>query len=204
MASALMIQHAVFPAPQGLFDDLSRFEEALGMLTKADGHISSYYGLQVEEEGSKNGYFISVWESAEHHKKFREDSNSAQVFRSIKQAVAGDHLVRRQFIPIKGTPFPALESKNTEFVIITPKDGASPEKVKEIALRVRDVWDREGHTAALSESAGDDVAFLMLVGWDSTAHHLETVKSEPYASLVSEFAAVGNFDMSHGNLKKHV
>ncbi|KAF5385624.1 hypothetical protein D9757_005555 [Collybiopsis confluens] len=202
MSSGPLIQYSLFPASEGLFDDDSRFKETLEILRKADGYISSYQGLQVQEEGGKNGYFISVWESVEHHKKFREGNLHKKIFGSLKQTAA-DQLVPRQFVPIKGNPLPALESKNTEVVIITPKPGASAAKVKEIGIRLRDLWDGEGHTTTFSQNVDEEGVFLMLVGWDSTSHHLETVKKDPYASLVNEFAQIGDFDLTHANLKKH-
>ncbi|KAE9395232.1 hypothetical protein BT96DRAFT_997832 [Gymnopus androsaceus JB14] len=195
-----IVQYTVFPASENFAKDRSRFKEALAALTSAEGHIGSFSGLQVEEEGSKNRYFITVWESVEHQKKFRESANEklGEIYSFLKDAVPGE-IVRHQFTLIKGTPLLGLESKNTELVIITPKDGVPFDRVKEIALKVRDVWDANGHPSAISEGNG---MILNIVGWTSTAHHLDTVKEEPYASIVNEFSAIGNFDMAHANLEK--
>ncbi|KAE9392810.1 hypothetical protein BT96DRAFT_924471 [Gymnopus androsaceus JB14] len=188
---APIIQYTVFPASNDFTKDQSRFKDALEALTSAEGHTSSFYGLQEEEE---------VWESVEHQKKFRESAQGkfSQLFNSLKEAVAGE-LVQHQFTSIKGTPLPGFESANTEFVIITPKDGVSLDQVKEMAFKAYDVWNGNGHPSAVNEGDG---MFLVTFGWDSTAHHVETVKNEPYHSFIGEFAAIAKFDISHANLKK--
>ncbi|KAE9392811.1 hypothetical protein BT96DRAFT_979222 [Gymnopus androsaceus JB14] len=118
-----IIQYTVFPASNDLTKDQSRFKGALEALTSAEGHIGSFYGLQEEEEGAKNRYFITVWESVEHQKKFRESAQ--EKFSQLFNSAVAEELVQHQFALIKGTPLHGLESANTELLIITPKDGVS-------------------------------------------------------------------------------
>jgi len=197
-----IVQYTVFPDSE-LPEDRSPFTEALIALTTAEGHISSFSGLQVKEEGSKNRYFITVWESIEHREKFRESAATnpklAQFYRSMNDNIAPEKLVRHRFTVLKGDPSVGLASENTEFVIITPKDGVSFDTLKETALRLRDVWDDNGHPSAISVEEG---MILNIVGWSSTKHHYDTVKEEPYAAIVKEFSAIGVFDMSHANMEK--
>ncbi|KAJ3801519.1 hypothetical protein GGU11DRAFT_214618 [Lentinula aff. detonsa] len=171
----------------------------------------SFHGLQVAEEGPKNIYFISIWESSLLHRKFKEismvnrETDIAKQFEPLNEAVsvAGDQFFHHEFNVLKGTAIPGLESKTTEFVIITPKEGASYDKVREAGLKVRDVLDSNGHPAAFAESVQGDGMFLMIVGWLSSTHHLNTVKEEPYISLAKEFREVGNTSFSHANLTKN-
>ncbi|KAJ3747166.1 hypothetical protein DFH05DRAFT_779350 [Lentinula detonsa] len=171
----------------------------------------SFHGLQVAEEGPNNTYFISIWESSSLHRKFKEismvnrETDIAKQFEPLNEAVsvAGDQFFHHEFNVVKGTAIPGLESKNTEFVIITPKGGASFDKVREAGLKVRDILDSNGHPAAFAESVQGDGMFLMIVGWLSPAHHLNTVKEEPYVSVAKELREVGTFDISHANLTKN-
>ncbi|KAJ4482043.1 hypothetical protein J3R30DRAFT_2116424 [Lentinula aciculospora] len=157
-------------------------------------------------------YFVSIWESVKHHERFREiaminqENDIAKRFIPLTQAMsaAGDKLIRYQLELVQGTAIPALESKNTEFVIITPKEGVSLERIREVGLDVHDVWDTNGHPIALWESVEGDRTFLIIVGWLSTTHHYDTVKNEPYASVVNAFSQVGNFNISHAHLEKNI
>ncbi|KAJ3881746.1 hypothetical protein F5051DRAFT_396361 [Lentinula edodes] len=206
---APIIHYVAFPVTAS--HDLAQFKEAFRLLGKADGHISSFQGLQVTEEGAKNLYFVSIWESIALHKKFGEislvqqDNDIAKQFRPLKDAMsaAGDNLVRYHFHLVKGTAIPALESETTEFALITPKKEASFESVSKVGLKVRDVWDSNGHPAAFATGEENHDLILIVVGWSSTTHHLDTVKNDPYVSIVNEFAQVGTFDITHANLVKN-
>ncbi|KAJ3722085.1 hypothetical protein DFJ43DRAFT_679443 [Lentinula guzmanii] len=192
---APIIHYATFPVSHVGIERFPSLKGAFGQLNKAEGHINSFHGLQVAEEGPKNIYFISIWESSLLHRKFKEISMAV--------SVAGDQFFHREFDVLKGTAIPGLESKTTEFVIITPKEGASYDKVREAGLKVRDVLDSNGHPAVFAESVQGDGMFLMIVGWLSSTHHLNTVKEEPYISLAKEFREVGNTSFSHANLTKN-
>lgn len=108
---------------------------------------------------------LTVWESAEDPKKFREyvKEKFAELSSSSKDIGA---LIQREFTVVKGTPLSALEAKTTELVIITPKDGVSFSQLKEFSLKVRDVWSENGHPSTISEGDG---AIFSIVGWSSTA-----------------------------------
>ncbi|KAJ3759916.1 hypothetical protein EV360DRAFT_81674 [Lentinula raphanica] len=227
---APIIHYAVFPTSHVSLDRFPSLKKAYGQLNKAEGHIKSFYGLQVTEEGSKQMYFISstcarwnssminadleammyeVWESSLYHRKFKEisminrETDIAKEFNPLNEAVAaaGEHFFHHEFKVLEGTNVSGLESENTEFVLVTPKAGAPVDKVREVGLKVRELWDNKGHPATFSESVQGNGSFLMVVGWSSTTHHLDTVKDEPYASLVTQFSEVGVFNMSHANLE---
>ncbi|KAJ3769967.1 hypothetical protein FB446DRAFT_705784 [Lentinula raphanica] len=206
---APIIHYAVFPTSHVSVDQFPSLKKAYGQLNKAEGHIKSFYGLQVTEEGSKQMYFISIWESSLYHRKFKEisminrETDIAKEFNPLNEAVAaaGEHFFHHEFKVLEGTNVSGLESENTEFVLVTPKAGAPVDKVREVGLKVRELWDNKGHPATFSESVQGNGSFLMVVGWSSTTHHLDTVKDEPYASLVTQFSEVGVFNMSHANLE---
>ncbi|KAJ3987939.1 hypothetical protein F5890DRAFT_1471899 [Lentinula detonsa] len=208
---APVIHYATFPVSHVGIERFPSLKKAFGQLNKAEGHIESFHGLQVAEEGPNNTYFISIWESSSLHRKFKEismvnrETDIAKQFEPLNEAVsvAGDQFFHHEFNVVKGTAIPGLESKNTEFVIITPKGGASFDKVREAGLKVRDILDSNGHPAAFAESVQGDGMFLMIVGWLSPAHHLNTVKEEPYVSVAKELREVGTFDISHANLTKN-
>lgn len=83
-------------------------------------------------------------------------------------SAAGDNLVRYHFHLVKGTAIPALESKTTEFALITPKKEASFESVSKLGLKVRDFWDSNGHPAAFATGEENHDLILIIVGWPST------------------------------------
>ncbi len=114
----------------------------------------------------------TVWESSEHHKKFREiaPEKFSQLFATSKDAVSGPgELVRHQFKPVleEHSPIEGLEAKTSELVIVTPQPGATTEAILKAGIKVHDVLNSNGHPAAFHQSVDGSPVFFMLVGWDS-------------------------------------
>ncbi|KAF9066939.1 hypothetical protein BDP27DRAFT_1365286 [Rhodocollybia butyracea] len=192
-----IVQYTVFPDSE-LPEDRSPFTEALIALTTAEGHIRCKFELLNISRERKFMNVDSLAHSPDYKskKKARRTVTSSPVHE--RQHCSGE-ACRHRFTVLKGDPSVGLASENTEFVIITPKDGVSFDTLKETALRLRDVWDDNGHPSAISVEEG---MILNIVGWSSTKHHYDTVKEEPYAAIVKEFSAIGVFDMSHANMEK--
>ncbi|KAJ3894272.1 hypothetical protein GG344DRAFT_63054 [Lentinula edodes] len=205
---APIIHYVAFPVAAS--HDLAQFKEAFRLLGKADGHISAERGSSIAlskvykllKKAPKT--YISSPKFGE-ISLVQQDNDIAKQFRPLKDAMsaAGDNLVRYHFHLVKGTAIPALESKTTEFALITPKKEASFESVSKLGLKVRDVWDSNGHPAAFATGEENHDLILIIVGWPSTTYHLDTVKSDPYVSIVNEFAQVGTFDITHANLERN-
>ncbi|KAE9392813.1 hypothetical protein BT96DRAFT_924473 [Gymnopus androsaceus JB14] len=167
-----VIQYTTFTATDAFVKDHHIVTDGLEMLKTAEGHVSSYWGVQVPEEGSKRGYLCMA---------------------VLKKVVAGD-LVRHQFSHVVGaSPVAGMEANVTEFVYITPKEGVSDSAIKEAAEKLDDVFNANGHVAALGESVEGHGVYLIIVGWPSNL----------FVSPIVAFKAVANLEVTHAVLDEH-
>ncbi|KAJ4482042.1 hypothetical protein J3R30DRAFT_3456048 [Lentinula aciculospora] len=172
------------------------------MNTKRFLFSSSFWGLQAPEEGAKMGYLITVWESAEHHKKFAGSDAFGAAMANLKPAAAGE-ITRFQFTGVRGSPIPGLQTTVTEFVIVRPNAGASGDAVTAAANKAGDSFNDNGYPAALGQSVLGDGVYLVVIGWPSVAESRATVKSEPYASAIGGLSAIATLEIGHAVLDKH-
>ncbi|KAE9401106.1 hypothetical protein BT96DRAFT_992465 [Gymnopus androsaceus JB14] len=191
-----------FTASESFVKDRAQFNEALAKIATVDGHVSSFWGLQVSEEGAKMGYIIAVWESTEHYKRFTTSEIFNQTFAILKTAAASE-ITRYQFTAVTGTPLPALQAEITELAVVKPKAGVSASAVTEATNRVTNTFNAHGHPAALGQSVNGDEVYLIVVGWPSVTESLANVKGEPFASLLVDFLSVADLERTHAVLDKH-
>ncbi|KAE9392812.1 hypothetical protein BT96DRAFT_944358 [Gymnopus androsaceus JB14] len=135
-------------------------------------------------------------------KAFRETASEKLVYlaESLKASLQGAEFKRYQFLPVQGDAVPAFESKNTEFVIVTPNAGVSKDVVKEATLKAHGVSKGVAHRPAAVGESLDGSGLLVSVGWVSAA---ETVKNDPFLSIINELKGVSDLGLSHVSLKKH-
>ncbi|KAJ4466228.1 hypothetical protein J3R30DRAFT_3719487 [Lentinula aciculospora] len=197
-----IIQYITFPANDVFINDRARFAGGLEKIATADGHISSFWGLQVPEEGAKMGYLITVWESAEHHKKFSASSLFETGMETLNQAASGE-LTRHQFIGLRGTPIPGFQSTTTEIVVVKPNAGVSKDTFKNAAYSLGDIFSSHGLPVALGKSVNGDDVYGVIIGWPSISESRTTVRSEPFASSIGSISSLATLELSHVNLNRH-
>ncbi|KAJ7695637.1 hypothetical protein B0H17DRAFT_1198422 [Mycena rosella] len=200
------VQTVSFPASDAFLEALSndpdKIKDPLTGLLGAKGHISSFYGLQVEDK--KIVYFVSVWESLEARQAFTKDPSYAELIEKIKPAAAAP--LERHHIDVKGDAKTAFVSPVTELVVFTLKPEGTPEKVVPLFEELA-----KGLDAAVGarppcmwgQSIDDKTKFLVHVGWDTVAAHWEAVKEgTDLNKTVGKLGALADFSLGHSRLKQ--
>ncbi|KAJ3994186.1 hypothetical protein F5050DRAFT_1713897 [Lentinula boryana] len=197
-----IIQYISFPASDAFIDNRYQFTDALEKLKPVDGHLGSFWGLQVAEEGGKTGYLVTIWESIEHHKKFTTSDAFSATLASFKPAAAGE-LTRFQFTGVRGSPIPGLQTAATEFVIVRPNAGTSGDAVTAAANKAGDSFEQKGYPVALGQSVHGDGVYIVVIGWPSVAESRATVKQEPFATAIGGLSSIATLEISHAVLDRH-
>ncbi|KIK56663.1 hypothetical protein GYMLUDRAFT_46968 [Collybiopsis luxurians FD-317 M1] len=197
---APVLSYITFPASETFIKEKDQARHTIEELTKVDGIISSYVGLQVEEEGAKHGYLISTWQSPEKLQAFRDSAGDK--FNSILSTLTSGEITRYHFVASQRIPEPALESKVTEFVVGKPKAGQSGDAFKAAAIKMSDALEAVGHGSAIGESIDGSGAYLLAAGWDSSAQHWETAKKDPIPAIDAEIKSIADITITHVSLTK--
>ncbi|KAJ7288249.1 hypothetical protein C8J57DRAFT_1279563 [Mycena rebaudengoi] len=195
------VQIATFLASDEFVANPEIFRAPVDVIKTTDGHIGSYYGFQVEE--SKTGYFVTVWESYEHHQRLIADPSYGTLLQALKPASAGQFI--KNHIEAKVDPTAALSSPAVEFVTFTLKDPGSAEKLVSLLedlAKGLDIAVGEHPPCFWGQSKEDHQKYLLVVGWDTVAAHWEAVKEgsalRPIVVAISEIA---NLEIGHSLLK---
>jgi len=172
-------------------------------IQNADGHISSFYGVQVEDP--KTGYFISVWESYEHHQKLIGEPSYASLIEGLKPAVSGK--LERNHITVAGDVNSALSSPAVELVVLTLKAEGSADKFESLMgdlAKGLDTSAGEHPPCVWGQSVEDKNKYLLVVGWDTVEAHWEAVKAgTPLQKVVGAIQEHADLVLGHAHIKKH-
>ncbi|KIK51372.1 hypothetical protein GYMLUDRAFT_50606 [Collybiopsis luxurians FD-317 M1] len=187
-----VIQYATFVASDAFINHRDQFSERMSKVGTADGHISTFWGIQVPEEGAKMGYIITTWESADHYRRFRDTSLYILAMDTLKEASVGE-ASRHQFSGVVGSPGPGLQSDITEVVVVKPKAGVTGEEVKEAAQKLGEIFTGHGHPAALGESINGDGVYLIVVGWPSVTVRLFLLSVRTLCSSNQQFCIFSQY-----------
>ncbi|KAJ7505226.1 hypothetical protein B0H11DRAFT_2272779 [Mycena galericulata] len=197
------IQIATFPVSEAFTSKPEIFEAPLTVISTADGHISSFYGAQVEDP--KIGYFVSVWESYEHHQKLISDPNYASLVEGLKPAAAGKF--ERNHINVNGDVNTALSSPAVEFVVFTLKAEGSTDKFVSLMgdlAKGLDTSAGEHPPCAWGQSVEENNRYLLIVGWDTVAAHWEAVKEgTALHKVIGAILEHADLTIGHAHIKKH-
>ncbi|KAJ6585069.1 hypothetical protein B0H19DRAFT_409464 [Mycena capillaripes] len=196
------LQIATFPVSEAFVSKPEIFKAPMDVIKTAEGHISSFYGLQVED--TKTGYFVSVWESYEHHQKLIGEPSYASIIEALKPAVSGK--LQRNHINVAGDVDTALSSPAVEFVVFTVKPDASAEKLETLLGELAKGLDAAAgaHPPCVWGQGIEDKTKFLLVGWDTVDAHWEAVKEGTglYATI-GQIKEVAGLTIGHSHVKKH-
>ncbi|KAK7048435.1 hypothetical protein R3P38DRAFT_2869335 [Favolaschia claudopus] len=200
---AIQINIATFPSSDAFASNPDMLKAPVDMIKSADGHKASFYGIQVED--NKKGYFVSVWESHDHHRKLVESPNYASIIEKLKPTISGQF--ERNFINISHDPLPALSSPAVEIVTFTLKSGSSAEQLTPLMEELGKGLDTAtgAHPpCAWGQSVEDKNKVLLIVGWDTVEAHWEAVKEGTglHATIV-KIKDVADLSIGHSHVKKH-
>ncbi|KIK58620.1 hypothetical protein GYMLUDRAFT_262438 [Collybiopsis luxurians FD-317 M1] len=198
---APVLSYITFPASDNFKTEEAQVKSAIEEITNTDGLISSYHGLQVEQEGGKFGYLISTWESPEKLNAFREKSGDK--FNSLIAGLSTGEIQRYEFVAIKNIPEPALQSKTVELAIGKPRGAASIEPLKQVTFEMCDATEAGGHPSAVGESTDGSGILLFAGGWESVEEHWAFTKSaENIQSLLGGITTHCDLNLTHAKLKQ--
>ncbi|KIK52987.1 hypothetical protein GYMLUDRAFT_100545 [Collybiopsis luxurians FD-317 M1] len=197
-----VIQCTAFEASNEYINNRGQYADAFAKIAHVEGHISSYWGLQVPEEGAKKGLIVTVWESSAHYNKFVGSDTYNSGVSSLKSAAVGE-LKRAQFTGVVGTPIPGLSAAVTEVVLVRPNAGVTADHIKDAAHKLYAAFESNGRPSALGVSTDQDGLYIVLVGWSSVSESRETVKKEPFASAIAAFSTLASQEITHATLDKH-
>ncbi|KAJ7784476.1 hypothetical protein B0H16DRAFT_1492642 [Mycena metata] len=197
------IQIISFPVSEEFSSKPELFQAPLEAIKTADGHISSFYGVQVEDV--KKGYFISVWQSYEHHQKLVQQASYKSVIEGLKPAAGGDS--DRNHINVAADPITALTSPALEVVVFTLKEGSTAEQLTPLFEELGKGLDAAvgSHAPCVwGQSIENRSKFLLVVGWDTVEAHWEAVKEgTSLHTTIGKIVALADLSIGHSHVKQH-
>ncbi|KAF5345569.1 hypothetical protein D9757_013446 [Collybiopsis confluens] len=200
--SGKALQCAVFEATDAFVSNRARFADGLNLLSGVDGHLATYWGLQVSEEGSKKGVILTLWETSGHYAKFVGSDSYNSGWSILKSAATGE-IRRAQFTRVAGSTIPAADAGVTQLALVRPNSGSSQDQIKGAGTKVYSAFESKNLPAVLGETTGSDGFYIFLVGWSSYDESRSTVAGEPFASAIADLRKLASVDVTHAVLDKH-
>ncbi|KAF5386306.1 hypothetical protein D9757_008582 [Collybiopsis confluens] len=196
------LQCAVFEATDAFVSNRAQFADGLNLLSGVDGHLATYWGLQVSEEGSKKGVILTLWEASGHYAKFVGSDSYNSGWSILKSAATGE-IRRAQFTRVAGSTIPAADAGVTQLALVRPNSGSSQDQIKGAGTKVYSAFESKNLPAVLGETTGSDGFYIFLVGWSSYDESRSTVAGEPFASAIADLRKLASVDVTHAVLDKH-
>ncbi|KAJ7761592.1 hypothetical protein DFH07DRAFT_918321 [Mycena maculata] len=197
------VQIGTFPVSEAFLSKPEIFKAPLDVIKTSDGHISSFYGSQVED--GKTGYFVSVWESYEHHQKLIGEPSYANLIEALKPAAAGK--LDRNHFNVTGDADTALSSPAVEFVVFTLKADSSADKLVpllEDLAKALNIATGAHPPCMWGQSIENKSKYLLIVGWDTVAAHWEAVKEgTDLHKIVVSITGQADLTIGHSHITKH-
>ncbi|KAF5382663.1 hypothetical protein D9615_002902 [Tricholomella constricta] len=190
-----------FPGSDAFVADPLVLKDALNILVKADGVISTYYGIQTED--GRSGYLVVIWETYEHHMNFKQHVSYPGLLTAVSLARSGPLDI--QHVDFDRDAVLSFDVPATELVFMTPKAGVSLDDFhdKLATLREHLIKDTTCHAIAVGASRENKGTWLMVLGWDSVQAHVDAVSEGIFPELVKNLFAVADIDLKHTNLVKY-
>ncbi|TFK40844.1 hypothetical protein BDQ12DRAFT_680132 [Crucibulum laeve] len=170
------IEFAVFPASEAFLKDEKVLYPAVDWVSKADGYIKSYYGIQSEDK--KTLYLALFWDTYEHHKTLMESKEYAELIGLLKPSIGGK--VDMQHVVFSDDATTVLTAPTTEIAIIKKKEGHSVESVKSAIHNLSTAVDKDNVSyvpSVYGPTVEDAETFLLAIGWDSVEAHTKAVET---------------------------
>ncbi|KAG6896094.1 hypothetical protein C0992_010344 [Termitomyces sp. T32_za158] len=189
-----------FPGSDEFVADNLVFKDCLSKLVKSEGCISTYYGIQTED--NRSAYLFVIWETYDHHMKFTKHESYPAAIASLKRAQAGPLDV--QHVNFDEDAALAMDAPVTEIVTLVPKLGVD-EEARDIMTKLKDKLNAHGscHCATMGESRENKGTFFMLLGWDSVQAHYDVVNNGVFPEMIKGLYAVNQVELKHAKLIKY-
>ncbi|KAJ7927975.1 hypothetical protein B0H13DRAFT_2311841 [Mycena leptocephala] len=177
------LQIASFPVSDAFLSNPGIFKAPLDAIKTADGHISSFYGLQVKTERPAISFSLGIVRTSP---EVHSGASYANLIETLKPAVSGK--LERDHINVVGDVDTALSSppSNSSCKGLDVAVGAHP-------------------PCAWGQSVEHKSKFLLVVGWDTVAAHWEAVKEgTALHGTIVQIKALADLSIGHSTtFKKH-
>ncbi|KAJ3500153.1 hypothetical protein NMY22_g19356 [Coprinellus aureogranulatus] len=198
-----VVEIATFPASEAFIADPTLLNGPItNILAKADGFISAYVGLQVEDR--KTAYLVVVWQSLEAHQKLIADPIYPELGAQLKPALAG--AINIQHVEFAGDATVAFNAPVTEVAIAKLKEGKAKEDfvafIPTIVETSKAVPGIHG-PGAYGEVIEEQRSFYLVLGWESVEAHKAVVSSGgPGKEVVAKFLDLVDMTVVHVKFTK--
>ncbi|TEB39781.1 hypothetical protein FA13DRAFT_1723994 [Coprinellus micaceus] len=186
-----VVEIASIPASEAFLADLTLIDGPVANIVgKAEGFISAYVGLQIEDQ--KTAYLIVLWESLEAHQKLIGDPIYPTLISQLAPAVAG--ALKLQHVEFTGDVAIAFGAPVTEVAVSKLREGKSKEDVDTfmpVMVEASKVPPVAHGPCAYGEVIEEPGTFYLVLGWDSPeAHRAVTGVEGPGKEVVKKFREI--------------
>ncbi|KAF5339017.1 hypothetical protein D9611_008813 [Ephemerocybe angulata] len=201
-----VVEVAAYLASEALLADPGLARRAEEILAKAEGYISSYNGLQIEDK--KTNYLVVVWESLENHETLKTSALHADLVSSLKETlVAGP--VTLDFTEFTGEFSNSFDAPVTELCVLNLKEGKTEEQLALQFGALNETFTTGNFIGAhppatFGELVGKRGTFLFTSGWDRVEDHYSAAGSEAaQAEAARLLELVDTVSLAHVSLTKY-
>ncbi|KAF8155018.1 hypothetical protein K438DRAFT_1987245 [Mycena galopus ATCC 62051] len=170
-------QRITFTASAAYLSDPAILNTALNIVKAAQGYISCFHGLQIDDDG-KTVYFIGMWKSSKAYDAFVQGATYPDFVSALDCAVEGD-LEIYSFEHDAGDLTVPLVAPVTELALFSMKAGIKSEDTLHVFRELaRGLDGAPGAHAPCcwAPSRECESKISVDVGWDSIEAHLDAVK----------------------------
>ncbi|KZP33160.1 hypothetical protein FIBSPDRAFT_721640 [Athelia psychrophila] len=150
----------IFPTAQGFRSDPSSLANGLEALSKADGLLNTYAGLQNNDQHM--GYMINNWKTHEHFERLASGPEYPHVLAGLKASIDGHVVIHH--VDFVSDITKALNKPLTEIVFATV---ASAEAKQELFAAVEQLSLGTDRVATYGSVIGRDNLIVFVAGWES-------------------------------------
>ncbi|KAF9013224.1 hypothetical protein BDQ17DRAFT_1536908 [Cyathus striatus] len=197
-----VVEILTFPTSEAFQKDpVSTGALGLALLTKADGCLCAYYGIQVED--ANVGYLFVVWETYEHHQKWTAHPEYIPAMKGLRKCLAGKY--NFQHIDFIVDPNNALGAPVTEILSLKLKSNASKRKLilalDGLSSQVNTL--RETYSPCTwGESREYPGRYTFIAGWRSKEAHTLVQTASKGSSFLKNLLEEADIAMAHARLHR--
>lgn len=200
-----VVEFASFVASEALLANRDLLAGALDDVSKVNGCLRAYAGLQVEDK--KTVYLAIVWETYEAHKTLMDSPEYPALIEKLKPGLGGPLVMNH--IPFNEDVTNALSAPTTEVITSKLKDGQAKDALldESASTFTKALNEAAGvhPPAAVGESKENPGTFIVLIGWDSVEAHLAAREQDPrFKEYAKKAAPLADATVVHVNFVKRL
>ncbi|KAF6747881.1 hypothetical protein DFP72DRAFT_587873 [Ephemerocybe angulata] len=170
-----VIEITSFEASEALLVNPSLFSMVLDIVSTAEGFISAYGGLQVEDK--KTAYLSLTWESMECYKRAVANPRYPEMATKLSAAIVGNpDTLDYNFVEFRKDHTPSFDAPVTELCTMQLREGRKAEELEAVLEPMHNVIAAARFSGfhpppTYGDFVGKSGLFLVTSGWDSAKDH---------------------------------